>query len=159
MGLLSNVFLCSDAVDERIWKPDPSGSFSSKSFYRKMDPFSEVRSSSTLIWMGRAPPRVEAFCWLVVTGKTSTVDNLRRRGLTTDTISDKCSLGGREIESIDHLFIHCNVASAVWGHFLKECGVVWCLPGSLLELILGMEGVPLNGYRLLLWRSNPFSVL
>lgn len=47
----------------------------------EIDPFSADRYPYTFTWMGLAPPRVEAFCWLTVAGKISTTDILRRRGL------------------------------------------------------------------------------
>ena len=76
--------------------------------------------------MGLAPPRMEAFCWLAIAGKISTTDNLRRRGLLSESISDICCLCRRKRESIDHLFIHCEIALTIWGHFLKRmrCGMV-----------------------------------
>ena len=101
-----------------IWKPDSAGLFSSRSFYREI--FSEVRSPCALVWMGLAPPRVEAFCWLVVANKISMIDTLRRKELMSDSISDMCCLCGRELESIDHLFIHCDVASFIWGFFSQR---------------------------------------
>lgn len=64
MSILSSVFLCRDVVDTRIWKPGSFVPFSLKSFYRELDPFGEVWSPHALIWMGLAPPRVDAFCWL-----------------------------------------------------------------------------------------------
>ena len=34
------------------------------------------------------------------------------------------------MESVDHLFLHCHVASFIWRYFLKEYGVSWCFLGS-----------------------------
>lgn len=56
------------------------------------------------IWLGLVLPRMEAFYWLAVASKVSTADNLRRRGMLADSISDTCSLSGKEGESINHLF-------------------------------------------------------
>lgn len=107
-SLLANIFLRRDAADIRIWNSDSAGLFSSRSFYREIDPFSVVQSPCASIWMGLVPPRVEAFCWLVVVGKISTAD-LLRRGLLSKTISDTCCMCRREVETIDLLFIHCNI--------------------------------------------------
>lgn len=95
---------------------------SSKSFYRKLDPFGKARSPCPLIWVGLAPPRVEDFFWLAIAGKFSIVDNLRS-GLLVETMPDMCSLCGRERESIDDLFLHCNVASSFGG--ISSKSVVW----------------------------------
>lgn len=98
------MFFCRDTVDARIWKFDSSGSFSSKSFNRKLDPFSELQSFCSSIWMGLAPRGVEAFCWLAMTGKNSTVDILRR-GISLVEVADMFCLC-----KIDHLFI------VMWHH-------------------------------------------
>ena len=67
-SLLSNIFLCRDVADCRIWKPASSGLFSSKS--RELDHVGEVGSSCSLVWMGLAPPRAEAFGWLAISAKS-----------------------------------------------------------------------------------------
>ena len=38
------------------------------------------------------------------------------------------------MESIDHLFIHCHVASFIWRYFLTACGVSCCFSGSAAML-------------------------
>ena len=84
----SNAFLCRDEADSWIRKPNTSGDFLSKSFHRELDPCDMTPSPCALAWRGLAPPRVEAFRWLVVAGKISTADNLRRRGLMSESISE-----------------------------------------------------------------------
>lgn len=71
---------------------------------------------------------------LVVTGKVSTVDNQRRRGLMSDNISNICTLYRMEAESINHRFLHCKVTSLVWYHFINRCGISWSLLGSMLDM-------------------------
>lgn len=83
LSLASNAFLCRDEADSRIRKPNSSGDFSSKYFYRELDPCDMTPSPCALAWKGLAPPRVE-----VVAGKISTADNLRRRGLMSESISE-----------------------------------------------------------------------
>lgn len=87
-----------------------------------MDPLGDVQFSGALVLLDIVPPRVEAFCWRAVASKIMTIDILRRKGVITDPILDIYSLCGRERELIDHLFVHCNVACFIWGHFLKLCG-------------------------------------
>lgn len=88
---------------------------------------------------------VEAFCWLAIASKISTLDNLRRRGLRREFVSDMCCLCGKERESIDHLLIHCNVSSAIRGHFLRERSVEWCFLGSLSGLLEAWRGSLMAG--------------
>lgn len=55
----------------------------------------ETRFASSLLWLSPAPPRVDAFCLLVVS-KVSTVDNLSRRSMTAEYISNVCVLYAKE---------------------------------------------------------------
>lgn len=51
--------------------------------------------SCALAWLGLAPPRGEAICWLAITGRVSTADFLRR-GIHLDNISTFYVMCGRE---------------------------------------------------------------
>ena len=116
LSLLSNVFLCRNSTDFRFWKPSISGEFSVKAFHR----------APSLVWTGLVPPRVEAFCWLAVAAKISSVDNLKIRGLTASTITDTCVMCHKELKLVNHLLLHCEFTSSVWGHVIGRCGVDWC---------------------------------
>ena len=47
----------------------------------EMEEMPREKPVSSLIWLGLAPQRMEPFCWLGESGKVSTVDNLKRRGI------------------------------------------------------------------------------
>ena len=88
-----------------------SNEVSAKAFYLALDGALLHRTPSTLVWLRLVPPRVKAFCWLVVIGKVSTVDNIRRRGFTSNDLLDSCVMCGKE--SINYLFHHCEVAATL----------------------------------------------
>eukprot|EP00268_Persea_americana_P062605 TRINITY_DN8040_c1_g2_i6.p1 TRINITY_DN8040_c1_g2~~TRINITY_DN8040_c1_g2_i6.p1 ORF type:complete len:254 (+),score=31.35 TRINITY_DN8040_c1_g2_i6:132-893(+) len=140
-----------------IWKPCSSGSISVGTFYGVSSVVLGSHSHLSQVWCGLAPPRVDVFLWLAVVGKISTVDNLRKRRITSEAIADTCVLCGKEEESITHLFLHCESASCNWQSFFKNCGISWCLPSALSELMEGRLG-PFKGVGLILWRSIPFSI-
>ena len=117
-----------------------------------IDPFDAISSHCAAVWSGLLPPRVEAFFWLAMLGKILTADVLRRRGLVSDTISYMCCLCGREMESVDHFFIHCGVTSSIWGFFLKQCEVTLCFPGSLPMAFEDRRRAPMGGNGTILWR-------
>lgn len=60
LGLHANVFICKEDADRRIWKPNLSDVFSSKSFYKELEEILAIRLISSPICTGLAPPRVEA---------------------------------------------------------------------------------------------------
>lgn len=47
----------------------------------------------------------------------------------------------KEEETVNHLFLHCEVAIAAWSHFIGRCGIVWCCPETIAALSLGWEGI------------------
>ena len=135
-----------------------SNKFSAKAFYLASEGTLLHRAPFSLVWLGLAPPWVEAFCWLVVVDKVSTVDNLRRRGFTSNNLSNNCVMCGKE-ESINHLFLHCEVAALAWSNFIQKCSLAWCCPKN----IAGMAESWLGGYFIgcdrVLCRMIPFAIL
>lgn len=100
---------------------NPCDFFPCKSFLESLEEISKVKSpSSLLVWLGLAPPRVEAFCWLMVLVKVSIANNLPRRGIVLKGSSDVCVLCGRKREDIDHFFVYCDFAHFLWCQFLGE---------------------------------------
>ena len=112
LSILANTFFYRDSKDSRIWKPSTYWEFSTKAFYLSLERTHSHRATSSLVWLGLAPPRVDAFCWLAVVGKGSTVDNLRR-GLTSNNNSNTCVMCSKEEEFVDNLFLQCEVAFKV----------------------------------------------
>ena len=98
LSILANTFFfCRDSKDSRIWKPSTSGEFSTKAFYLALERTHSHRATSSLVWLGLAPSRVEAFCWLAVAEKVHMVDNLKRRELTSKNISNTCMIYCRNV--------------------------------------------------------------
>lgn len=40
-------------------------------------------------------------------------------------ILDVCVICSKKEELVDHLFLHCEVASSVCCHFICKCGLAW----------------------------------
>lgn len=117
----------------------------------------DAKPSISLVWVGLAPPRVEVFCWLVVSGKVVIANVLRRRGISLEEILDMCPLCGKDREVIDHLFLYCEFSYHVWCRFLANCVVSWCFLGSLADLFEAWRLSPFSGSGVVLWRILPFA--
>ena len=61
---MSNAFLRRDDDDDRIWKPNPIGIFSVKSFYAALESSIGEVHPILVVWKGLVTPRVEVSCWL-----------------------------------------------------------------------------------------------
>eukprot|EP00268_Persea_americana_P000277 TRINITY_DN10107_c0_g1_i2.p1 TRINITY_DN10107_c0_g1~~TRINITY_DN10107_c0_g1_i2.p1 ORF type:complete len:112 (-),score=12.99 TRINITY_DN10107_c0_g1_i2:315-650(-) len=86
-------------------------------------------------------------------------DNLRRRELGLKAISDLCVLCGKEMESIDHLFIHCKFSHSLRCSLLRRCGVLSGRPGSLAGTIQAWRYSSFSRSGLILCRPTPFAIL
>jgi hypothetical protein len=40
----------------------------------------------------------------------------------------------RDGESVDHLLIHCDIASALWSAIFSRFGLAWVMPRQVLDL-------------------------
>lgn len=130
-----------------------------KAFYLALEGNHLPRASSSLVWTGVIPPRVKAFCWLAVAAKISTTNNLRRKGLTSSTITDTCVMYHKELEPVNHLLLHCEITAGVWGHFIGRCGVDWCCPEKIVEAAESWLGGCFVACGCTLWRIIPFAIL
>lgn len=74
MSLLSNLFIFRDEKDACIWKFSTSEWFSSKSFVKALSQLPIIFLGLTFGWVWFL--ELEVFCWFVIVGKISIVDNL-----------------------------------------------------------------------------------
>jgi hypothetical protein len=107
-GMLYTLKVSSEGEDKLCWVPARKKSFEVKSYYKILS--SPIQSSFPWksIWKVNVPPRVAFFVWTATLGKTLTLDNLRKRNII---VMDWCSMCKTAGESIDHLFLHCMVAT------------------------------------------------
>jgi len=60
-----------------------------------------------------------------------TANNLRKRKII---IVDRCYLYKRDGETVDHLLLHCDVASTLWNHVFSRFGMSWVIPRRVVDL-------------------------
>ena len=79
----------------------------------------------------KAPSRVALVTWTVYLGKILTLNNLRKRQVI---VINRCCTFKRDRESVDHLLIHSDVASALWSAIFSRFGLAWVMPGRVPDL-------------------------
>lgn len=119
LGLASNIFICREEKDCCIWKRSGSRKFSIKSLCMALADPSVSQVPRALMWCVLTPP--EDFCWLVIASKVSTVDNIRKKGMTSENIATCAHYVRGKGKTINHIFFHCKFASYLWYYFLKVC--------------------------------------
>lgn len=117
---LQNVTLNEDE-DRRNWKWTADGAFTVRSCYLSLLPPSFfVDFPHKIVWNNNVPTKISFFTWLVHHNSLLTQDNLERKGRT---LVNRCCMCKKELEIINHLFLHCSVAHSIWDVFLSGFGV------------------------------------
>lgn len=114
--LLEQVVLSPYENDSLIWAPDKSGSFSVKSASKELAKSSCPSSHDVIkgVWRGLVPPRIELFLWFSMLDKINTIEKLLRCGIIP-MADASCIFCKSQVESSDHLFIHCPLSWTLWG--------------------------------------------
>lgn len=114
-GVLTSL---SHVGDKKGWRLTGNGTFSVKSFYKRLiDGASYARCRVSFGAIG-IQKKISLFNWLAWHNKILSLENLAHRRcnrLPTDT----CVLCHAGSESVDHLFIQCDLAQQVWEHFAR----------------------------------------
>ena len=84
------------------------------------------------MWQTQAPPRAIFFVWSAALGKILTLDNLRKRNII---VLNRCCMCKRSEEIVDHLLLHCEVASALWYAIFSRFGLAWVMPRWVFDLL------------------------
>ena len=123
--------------DKRCWLPCKSKGFTVSAYYHLLVGHSEQFFPWKSIWKQKIPSKVAFFVWTAALGKCLTIDNLRKRKVC---ILDWCYMCKCNSESVDHLFLHCPVASELWDMVFGLFGVCWVMPMSVVGLFACWQG-------------------
>jgi hypothetical protein len=84
------------------------------------------------MWRTQAPLRVAFFVWSVGLDKILTLDNFRKRQVIVINIYCMCKSSK---ETVDHLLLHCEVASTLWDPMFSRIGLAWVMPRGVVDLL------------------------
>jgi hypothetical protein len=121
-----------DRADCLRWVSSKKGVFRVKSYFGSLTCSGGTRFPWKSVWQSQAPPMATFFTWSAALGRILTLDNLRKRHII---IVDRCCPCKRDGESVDHILLHCDVASALWNNIFSRFGISWVMPRSVLDLV------------------------
>ncbi|XWS32576.1 hypothetical protein CRYUN_Cryun22dG0001300 [Craigia yunnanensis] len=108
LSTLKGIEVCDSLKDSFVWKGSLSGKYSVNLYCKSVSRSSNMdREIWKSVWMGLAPPKVEAFCWQLMRGRIATKDQLACRGLL-DWSRAVCTFCKSVCESSRHLFFACS---------------------------------------------------
>ena len=96
--------------DSVMWRQGRNGQFRVKEAYSLLTNPNDTVFSSRCIWVDKVPTKIAFFAWEATWGKVLTLDRLQIRGVQ---LPNCCFLCGCEEENVNHILIHCIVASLV----------------------------------------------
>lgn len=135
--------------DTNFWKMGDKGIFSSKSIYFQLSKVAATNLDSPDcirgVWKGFVPTKIEVFAWFSLLGKLNTKDRLIRLGLLEEE-QGMCEMCRDQSETLEHLFLHCGVAEAIWGAIFQTWDTNWCNPQSLRAQFESWLHFPLRGF-------------
>ncbi|WMV40391.1 hypothetical protein MTR67_033776 [Solanum verrucosum] len=107
--------------DNLFWNPDEQGRFSVGSTYRSSQrPGTHIGGWPwKMIWKVKIPFKIACFTWLLANQAAFTQHNLMKRGMQ---ICSRCWFCECEVETINHLFLHCRETAKLWQIFINLRG-------------------------------------
>ena len=105
-----------------------------------------------MICQSKVPPRVAFFSWSASLGKILTIDNLHKRHVI---VLDWCYMCKRCEKLVDHLLLHCSIASELWSLVFCLFGIQWVMPHTVLELFEVWQWKFAQHHHIDVWRLVP----
>jgi hypothetical protein len=120
--------------DAWTWRPNAADGYTVRGVYRMLmrQEMHVHDDSSDVVWHKNAPLKVSICVWRLLRNRWPTKDNLRRRGVIS-LDSQLCVSGCGQIESADHLIIHCPFFGSLWQHVRNWLGVYFVDPQCVLD--------------------------
>lgn len=88
------------------------------------------------VWECPSPSKVKVLKWLIVHGKVNTLDRIELNIFKLCLSPNWCVLCKRNLEDINHLFLHCSIAHNLWSKHQNNMSVHWTIPRSCNLLLL-----------------------
>ncbi|XP_026417403.1 uncharacterized protein LOC113312886 [Papaver somniferum] len=117
-GAINSVTTNINMHDKIRWKSTTSGNLNTKSVYNFLTNLNFDKDEAKFwkhLWNLNMLPRVNMFCWKVVSCALALGNNMSKYVKDSDPYCLLCD--NLELENEMHLFVHCNFAKNVWDAF------------------------------------------
>ena len=116
-------------MNSSMWL-EASSQFATKSTFLKMATGAPKINLPlvNLIWKLKIPRKTKFSLWSLGYRSLNHHDELQKRFPNWSLSPSMCLLYQKEIETLDHLFLHCKFASKGWNRIFYTYGLDGCLP-------------------------------
>lgn len=128
-------------VKKPLWVPFKRWWFDVRSYYNVLVRFDSTTFPWKSIKWNKAPLRV-FFAWPAALGKILTIDNLRKMHII---VVNWCYMYKKSRQSVDHLLLHCEIASALGNAIFNSVELAWIMPSQVVDFFAfwrGQVGTP-----------------
>ena len=155
------VHLNEEVADTRIWLPENSGGFSSKSALVALHREHGIQDFlfHKFIWRSGIPTRIKVFAWSLSLERINTYEVLQRKRKFQCLSPSLCVMCKQNQESIPHLFLHCGYATSLWEKVFTEFDLAKEIPVNLSDLFIGCCAARWNKKVKALWVYAVWAVL
>ncbi|XP_028059522.1 uncharacterized protein LOC114263217 [Camellia sinensis] len=147
-------------VDSCSWVAQPSEEFTVASVWKWMEARQGVDITVTrCIWINLAPPKAQFLSWLAWRGRLKCSKFLQRIGVLSPNVSSLCVFCKYELETVNHVFLHCHFIWKLWANLVNWWNYKWVSPGSVEGLFLSWPGIKMKKKMLTVWKTLPVAVM
>ena len=132
LQMLHSVRVRRECEDRLWWISSKRGLFKFKVLFYSLACNESRRFPWKGVWRMQASLRSAFFVWLAALSKILTLDNLRKCHVI---VINRCCMCKRSEETVDHLLLHCEVASALWYAIFSCFGMAWVMPRWIVDLL------------------------
>uniref|UniRef100_M1AL70 Reverse transcriptase zinc-binding domain-containing protein n=1 Tax=Solanum tuberosum TaxID=4113 RepID=M1AL70_SOLTU len=123
-----------EGVDCLWWNGHPKGLYKVSSGYKLLH---QIEPMNTFwpwkqIWKIRISYKVACFTWLLTKESVLTRENLIRRKIS---LCSRCFLCEKEVETVNHLFLHSSITDQLWKIFINLRGIAWVMPSKIVDTL------------------------
>ncbi|KAK8993498.1 hypothetical protein V6N11_033593 [Hibiscus sabdariffa] len=111
-----------------------------------------------VVWIGLAPPKVEAFMWLILHEHVPVKVELLKRGVSL-VADDSCPLCNQARETVEHIFFTCSVSWQLWTSLVSCLGVSLVLHQNPLKFLIDWPYLCSKFSRDIMWLLIPFAIV
>ncbi|KAL9672015.1 hypothetical protein QQ045_009589 [Rhodiola kirilowii] len=140
---LRHLQLKEEEDDRVVWAFTSDGRFSSNSLLKAATSIKCKKKGwealPSQLWLGIAPPKVEMLIWRIFIDSLPSKVLLSKRRVLLREEDLFCVLCGGEVETSDHLLIHCEWSWRLWTDCLTWWGSSWVAPQTAKTLLVSWD--------------------